>query len=144
MVNVQRRTLHHFVKGLFIECSLRDPRHLKRFVVFFKIPANTSPEPRFAWDAEDIFAWNMFRWQHWWEHSKATLTPVQLAPTEQVMGAILCAWEMTFEQEICPIMARLAAFSERTWTLAQTRGYDAFRNAFRRLFDLSARLIQDR
>ena len=108
------------------------------------IPASSAPSPHFAWDVQSIFNWNIFNWQHWWEHSKATLNPVQLEPTEQVMGAILCAWEMTFEQEISQIMARLAAFSERTWTLEQTRDYDTFRTAFRRLFDLVARLIQDR
>ncbi len=108
------------------------------------VPANTTPEPRFSWGAKEIFDWNVYNWQHWWERSVATENPVNVEPTDQVIGAMLCAWEMTFEQEINPVMANLPALAERTWTTESVRNFDEFRNQFRKLYDLSARIIQDR
>lgn len=108
------------------------------------VPAMNSATPMFAWNARDVFEWNVYNWQHWWSQSSATLNPVNVQPTEQVIGAMLCAWEMTFEQEIGSVMTHLAALSERTWTVRRTRSYDDFRGQLGRLFDLSARIIQDR
>lgn len=108
------------------------------------VPANTMPEPRFSWGAKEIFDWNVYNWQHWWEHSVATENPVNVSPTEQVIGAMLCAWEMTFEQEINPVMANLPALAEKAWTTEAVRSFEEFRNQFRKLYDLSARIIQDR
>ena len=108
------------------------------------VPANTNPEARFAWGAKEVFDWNVYNWQHWWEHSVATNNPVNVEPTDQVIGAMLCAWEMTFEQEITPVMANLPALSERTWSTECTRDYETFRREFHRLYGLVARIIQDR
>ncbi len=108
------------------------------------VPSNNTPDSRFAWGAKEIFDWSVYNWQHWWPKSEATLNPVNLQPTDQVIGAMLCAWEMTFEQEISTIMAHLAALSERTWTVKRIRTFEEYRSAFRPLYDLSARIIQDR
>ena len=108
------------------------------------VPANTSPEQRFSWGAKEIYDWSVYNWQHWWEKSVATKNPINIEPTEQVIGAMLCAWEMTFEQEINPVMANLPALAERTWTTEATRSYEEFRQHFHGVYCLLARIIQDR
>ena len=108
------------------------------------VPANTSPEPRFAWGAKEIYDWSVYNWQHWWEHSVATENPINIEPTDQVIGAMLCAWEMTFEQEINHVMANLPALAERTWTTDRICDYENFRRRFHGVYCLSARIIQDR
>ena len=108
------------------------------------VPANTSPEERFSWGAKEIYDWSVYNWQHWWEKSVATKNPINIEPTEQVIGAMLCAWEMTFEQEINPVMANLPALAERTWTTEATRSYEEFRQHFHGVYCLLARIIQDR
>lgn len=108
------------------------------------VPSMTAPLPKYSWNARSIFEWNVYNWQHWWPNSVATLNPVNVPPTEQVIGAMLCAWEMTYDQEITLIMANLAALAERTWTVKCTRTFEEYRKIFYHLFKLSARIIQDR
>lgn len=69
------------------------------------------------WDVKDILKWNVYEWQHWFEDSAAALNPIHLCPTDQVLGAQICAWSMTYEREIAEIVMRLAALSERTWSV---------------------------
>lgn len=69
------------------------------------------------WDVFDILKWNVYEWQSWVEKSEATLNPFHLAPTEQIIGGQLCAWEMTYECEIALVVVMLAALSERTWSV---------------------------
>lgn len=107
------------------------------------VPANTNPEPRFSWGAKEIYDWNIYNWQHWWEQSVAFHSPVNVEPTEQVIGAMLCAWEMTFDQEITPVMANLPALAERIWRTERVRSYEEFRLSFKPLYNLCARIIQE-
>ena len=106
-------------------------------------PFSYAPKPQFNWGAQQIFEWNVYNWQHWWEKSKATLNPVNVPPTDQVLGAMLCAWEMTYEQEISMLMVNMAAISERLWKTERTRSFESFRNALFRIQYLCARIIQD-
>ena len=76
-----------------------------------------NPEPRFSWGIPEIMDWNVYNWQHWYEKSEATLNPINVQPTEQVIGAMLCLWECTFEQEINRGINNLTALSERTWSV---------------------------
>ena len=69
------------------------------------------------WGVPEILAWNVYSWQHFSAMSKAYLNPINVTPTENVLGAQLCAWESTFEQEIGRTTDCLFALSERTWTL---------------------------
>ena len=73
--------------------------------------------PSRHWTVENILAWNVYNWQHWWPKSEARLNPIHLQPTNQVMGGQLCAWECTYEQEVQAVRENLAALSERTWTI---------------------------
>ncbi|MBQ9085391.1 MAG: family 20 glycosylhydrolase [Clostridia bacterium] len=108
------------------------------------VPASNAPIPIFDWGAREIFEWNVYNWQHWWTESEATKNPINIKPTDRVLGAMLCAWEMTFEEEISFVMSSLAALSERTWTVEQTHSFDDFRTAFSHTYYVSGKIIQDR
>ncbi len=79
-----------------------------------------------SWHPFTLLKWNTYNWQHWWPQSRAAKEPIQLEPTKQVLGAQLCAWEMTYEQEISRVMDNLAAVSERTWTEERVCSDDEF------------------
>jgi len=79
-----------------------------------------------SWNVEDILKWNVYEWQHWWEHSQATLNPFHLQPTDKILGGQLVAWEMTYECEIKEIVVRLAALSERVWSVRRMTSAEDF------------------
>lgn len=78
------------------------------------------------WSPEDIWHWNVYNWQHWWPHSKAYLNPINVQPSDQVLGAQLSVWECTFEQEFGRTLENLSALSERTWTVERLHEDAAF------------------
>ena len=80
------------------------------------------------WSFWDILNWNVYNWQHWWEHSVATLNPITVPATDKVLGSILCSWEMTYEQEMGRVLENLPAMSERVWNVERVltdSGYNA-------------------
>ena len=68
------------------------------------------------WGVSEILSWNVYTWQHFSAMSKAYLNPIIVPPTQNVLGAELCAWESTFEEEIGRTVENLFALSEKTWT----------------------------
>lgn len=80
-------------------------------------PLYIVPSKRRRWDFRDILAWNVYNWQHWYPKSPAHLNPIHVPPTDKVKGALLCAWECTYEQEIARVRDNLAAMAERTWNV---------------------------
>lgn len=96
------------------------------------------------WTPEDILNWNVYNWQHWWPHSCATLNPITVAPTDQVLGATLCHWGLTYEQLMSRLMENLAAMSERVWTVQRKRETKDYNQAFKKLYRIAAALVQDR
>lgn len=107
-------------------------------------PLYVVPSTVERWGVKDILAWNVYNWQHWWENSAAHLNPINLQPTEQVLGAMLCAWEMNYEQEISFVMENLAAVSERVWTVERVSDDSKFRKKLDNALFVAAALIQDR
>lgn len=93
------------------------------------------------WDALDIMKWNVYNWQHWWENSEATLNPINVTPTEDVIGGLICSWELTYEQEINFVMENLIALSERTWNVKRKLNDREFIHIHRNLLDKAARLL---
>ena len=69
------------------------------------------------WNPYDILAWNVYNWQHWWEESEATLNPIIVPATDQVLGAQIASWGLTYEQDINFVMENISALSERTWSV---------------------------
>ena len=92
----------------------------------------------------DILKWNVYNWQHWSPKSAAYLNPIVVAPTNRVLGSMLCAWDSTFEREIRAVMENLCAMSERAWNVRRILTDDAFiQNAHRLLF-VAEMIIRDR
>jgi len=100
--------------------------------------------PHLRWGPDDIMNWNVYNWQHWAKKSTATLNPINIQPTENVMGAMLCSWQQTYEQEINYIMENLAALSERTWNEKRVCDDTGFRAKLNNVYNKTARVIQDR
>ena len=101
-----------------------------------------NPERRFNWGIPEILDWSVYNWQHWYDKSEACLNPINVTPTEQVIGAELCLWECTFEQEINRGINNLSALSERTWTVRRLWSEQEFMNRARPAINRIARLIQ--
>ena len=103
------------------------------------VPSFTS-----RWNAFDILKWNVHRWQHWWPKSDAHLNPFTVPATDQVLGAILCSWEQTYEQEINAVMENLAAVSERTWNVQRRVSDEEYIELYQSQRMPLGKLIQDR
>lgn len=95
------------------------------------------------WSALDILSWNVYSWQHWWQHSAATAHPIEVEPTDRVLGAMLCAWCTTYEMEIARTLENLAAVAERTWQASPPRSDEDYRAAYRAQSGKFAAVIQD-
>ena len=97
--------------------------------------------PSVHWSVENILAWNVYNWQHWWPKSEAHLNPIHLQPTEQVLGGLLCAWEWDYEGEIGVIKENLAALSERTWNIRRYAEDSEFREKLNAILPLADQML---
>lgn len=95
------------------------------------------------WNGLDILKWNVYNWQNWWSKSKAFLNPINVAPTDNVLGSMLCSWQQTYEQEIGSVMENLAAVSERTWTVERVCSDEEYNTKMNSVIMKAARLLQD-
>lgn len=98
--------------------------------------------PDHRWGPRDLIDWNIHRWEHWWELSDATLNPVNIQPTDQLLGAQVCAWECTFEQDLTPIMEHLPVVAEHNWNNRRTLTWLDYIHRQRPTRQKLARLIQ--
>lgn len=71
--------------------------------------------PRKSWPVEDIYKWNMYRWENWATHSAAFENPFQLSPDDPVIGAQMCSWEQKEKDQVTEIRRRIAGLSENVW-----------------------------
>ena len=101
------------------------------------------PSLNLTWGHKEILAWSVYTWQHWWPNSAAHLNPITVAPTDQVIGGQLSAWESTYEQEINTVMQNLAALSERVWTVKRLWEDRDYARRYSQTGQKMARLIQD-
>jgi len=98
--------------------------------------------PSRHWTVENIMAWNIYNWQHWWPKSEARLNPIHVQPTNQVMGGQLCSWECRHDQEIQPIKENLAALSERTWNIKRYADDKEFRIKLDYVLSVADKLVK--
>jgi hypothetical protein len=98
--------------------------------------------PNVHWSVENILAWNVYNWQHWWKKSEAHLNPIHLQPTDRVMGGLLCAWEWNYEGEISIIRENLAALSERTWRIRRYTEDGKFREKLTCILPIAEKLCR--
>lgn len=106
-------------------------------------PLYIVPPVDLRWGTCDILKWNVYNWQHWFHKSNAYLNPITVSPTEQVIGAMLCAWELPFEREVPFVMENLAAMCERAWTVRRVCSDEDFLLKLRPLLWKAAKIIQD-
>lgn len=107
-------------------------------------PLYIVPDYQRRWGAPEILRWNVYNWQNWNPKAEAYLNPITVAPTENVLGAMLCAWEQTYEEEIAFVIENLIAMCERTWTVKRRLSDEAYLQAHRKLKRMTAKLIADR
>lgn len=83
--------------------------------------------PSLRWTTEQIYRWNIWRWEHFLSIAPAW-EPIQFGPEDQqkVVGVQLCAWEMTEEMNIPAMLPRVPPLSEHGWDPHGTRDYVAF------------------
>ncbi len=77
--------------------------------------------PHRSWDPEYIYNWNISRFENWWEITPA-YNPIQVEPTDQIIGAQMCAWENMPQYDLPAVMWRLPAMSERIWVPEMNSG----------------------
>lgn len=99
---------------------------------------------KLRWGPREIMAWDVYNWQHWWEHSAATLNPVHIPATNQVLGAEIIAWQTTYEQNIAFVMENCTALSERLWTVKRLWDDQTYHRRHKETVGKVARLIQER
>jgi len=89
---------------------------------------NTAWKPLYVvnarhWPAQYIYEnWNM----RLWEHHINTRCHIQLAPSDPVLGAQMCAWEQPADRELPSTRVRLHAMSERIWNPEAGKTYAEF------------------
>lgn len=77
------------------------------------------------WSAEKIYDWNMYLFGQFSRNYELTQWR-QLEPTNNVIGAQMCAWEQVEAAEVGSLRAGLPAMSERIWAPDLQRGYENF------------------
>ena len=90
---------------------------------------------------EDILNWNVYNWQNWNKKTAAFHRPIQLAPTAQVKGALLGAWEWDHEGEFPLVKRNLAALSERIWNTESYVNRDGFFKRLSAVLSLADRIL---
>ena len=106
-------------------------------------PLYIVPGLNLTWGHKEILGWSVYGWQHWWPNSAAHLNPINVEPTNQVIGGQLSAWESSYEQEIGTVMRNLAALSERVWTVKRLWDDKTYAQRYSGISQKMARLIQD-
>ena len=89
-------------------------------------PLYIVPSYKTRWGVEEILNWNVYNWQHWWSESAATRSPINVEPTDRVLGAQISAWECTYEEDIGRILENVSTLAERTWNLERLHTVDEF------------------
>ncbi len=96
------------------------------------------------WNPYDIMAWNMYRWENHFDQSEATLNPVQVTPTDRVLGAQVSVWGTNYEHDVGFIIDNLAALAERTWNEKRRYTDEQFTGCHSKAVTVASKLIADK
>jgi len=107
----------------------------------YTIPAGKDFLPDGRWYPEDILDWNIYTWKNWNSMSPAYAKPICVAPTDQVLGGGLCAWENIYDGEIGGVTENLAALAERTWNRQTDKSAETLTEGIDRLAGLAKKLL---
>lgn len=97
--------------------------------------------PTAGWIPQEIMAWSIYDWYHFWVKSEARLNPIHLPKTPQVKGGIFLSWECNYEQEQPRVKKNLAALSARTWNIRRYEDDELFMNKLEYVLTLADKLI---
>ncbi len=95
--------------------------------------------PTLKWSPEHIYGWHVRRWEHWWDQSKATLQPIELDESANLLGAQFCSWENEESAELELIRLRAPTMVERVWNVVRREEWPSFA---KRLEASDRRLLQ--
>jgi hexosaminidase len=126
------------------ECSYEMPRNY--VAAGYKV-INAAWQPLYVvnavnWSPEQIFSWNMYRWESPAPVSASYGKGLDVPPTPQVIGAQLCAWEQPANVEIPSLRQRLPAMSERVWDHKTRRTFADFSKPLENTDAKLTRLLQ--
>ena len=107
-------------------------------------PLYVVPSITQRWNPIDIMKWNVYNWQHWWPQSEAYLNPINVTPTDSVLGAMLCSWEMGYDRGIPFVLENLSAMCERVWSVKRVCSDEEFIPKHEKFVRLAEALIRDR
>lgn len=98
--------------------------------------------PQIRWTQSQIYHWNIWRWEHFLDFAPAW-NPIQFEGDMKntVIGAQLCAWEMTEEMNQPSITLRLPALSENGWNPNLQKDYAFFSERFKKSDDKLSQLL---
>ena len=101
--------------------------------------------PKFrAWGINEIYDWNVYNWQNVFDSSKATLNPITIQPTDNMLGSMLCAWEGNYESEITRVVECVTTMAERVWNVDKKFDRMGFYPGHENIMRIIFRVIQDR
>lgn len=107
-------------------------------------PTYFVPSLTHRWGARELLHWDPHVWEHWWEHSQARDVPIRIEPTDDLLGASLCSWGLSFELLISRLMENLPAFSQSVWSPAQKPDFATYQNVYKAVTSVASDLILDK
>lgn len=107
---------------------------------------NTSWQPLYVvnarnWSPRYIYGWDMYRFENWWDQSRAYPGGITVEPTDRVIGAQLCAWEQSQERELPSLRRRLPTMIERVWNSSVGASYEKFEVSLEQTDEILSRLL---
>lgn len=97
--------------------------------------------PSAGWTPEEIMAWSIYDWYHFWVKSEARLNPIHLPNHPLVKGGIFLSWECNYQQEQPRVKKNLAALSARTWNTRRYEDDQLFMGKLEYVLTLADKLI---
>jgi len=116
-----------------------------RIVNATSTPLYTVNSQDYHFRPNEILDWNVYKFDNQWTESKS-YGGVEIEPTQQLLGAMICSWQQTYEQEINYIMENSAIISERIWNTTPHCSNEELMDKFTNITSVTKlpRLIQDR
>ena len=82
---------------------------------------------------------NVYRWDSFMPHS-AAYNGIQFEPTDRIIGAMLCQWECSYEEECDRIRIDLPVLGDRTWNESDYYTKDEFMSLYPRIKEMEEKL----
>ena len=81
--------------------------------------------PGIQWTPEEIYNWNMYRWQNW-VPGMPSYDAIDIEPTKRVLGTQFNAWEMADAMTVPAARIRVPVVSEKAWNPTSVVSYEEF------------------